>query len=93
MSREVPAQNKRLDAGTQTSVKRNISRATEQAGDGGHSVIDGSGVGLTPETFEKGFQQFLRNSIPSRNLTGEPGAKGTLTVIFGDGTIITLTFP
>ncbi len=90
---EVPAQSKLLDAGTQTSVKRNLSDGTTQADDGGYTIIDGSQAGLTAEIFEAGFQQFLRNSVSSRAITGEVGASGTVIVILGDGTILTQTFP
>ncbi len=89
----MPAQSKLLDAGTQTSVKRNLSDGTTQADDGGYTIIDGSQAGLTAEIFEAGFQQFLRNSVSSRAITGEVGASGTVIVILGDGTILTQTFP
>jgi hypothetical protein len=85
----VPAQAKRLRSNSKSAVRSNLNDGTAQAGNGGHTVLDGSGVGLSAEEFERGYQQFLYN-LTKR--TGK-GKDGTITVILGDGSVITRSFP
>ena len=88
---EVAAQSKRLDAGTRNAVKNNLQDGTKQAGDGGYTVINGSGVGLTAETSKMASNSFFAIRCRAGLQVGN-GKSGTVTVILGDGTVITHIF-
>jgi hypothetical protein len=72
---------KTMDSSSQAALKREINRASVQAGTDGEVVIDGRGVGTTQAAAERAFRRAL----------GQPG--GTVSqrvhVILGDGSLVT----
>jgi hypothetical protein len=85
--KEIVAQNKRLNAGTKNSVNNNLRDGANQIADGGHILIDGSGVNLTRDTFDQGL------AVYRSNLRHRTPKQGTVTVILGDGTIFQVPLP
>ena len=89
---QVEAESKRLKGNQPRTARDAIRYGTRQAGDGGTVVIDGTQAGMTPEAFEQGLADFLRNSVPSRLDTREPGATGQIIFLYGDKGLMIVEF-
>jgi hypothetical protein len=74
---------KTLERASLSAVKRNIHKATEQAGSLGEIFIDGRNVGLSESMAHRAFRMAL----------GQPGksVSAVVHVILGDGRLVTFT--
>ncbi len=87
LAAEAQVQSTRLSEATESAVTESLSGSAQPAGNGQIAVIDGSEAHLTAEAFEKGFQQFLHNSVKNSANAGATAKTGTVVVIFGDGKV------
>ncbi len=78
--KQIAAESKRLASININKIQGNIRKATKQAGDGGFSIIDGTGIGATKEQLHEGLDAFIRN-LPSREGAGK---SGTIILLYGE---------
>lgn len=86
LGKQVHTEVKRLVNKGAGAIQNNIKGVTEQAGNGGVSIIDGTGYGTTLDDFMKGFNSFLRTSVPKRKADGAAGITGTIMFLSGKET-------
>jgi hypothetical protein len=83
-SESVLVESKRLDEPTPRAVQTAAAKGTKQVGDGGTVVIDGTGSGTSPETFDQGMSSFERTSAADRKQNDKPGKTGTVIFLHGE---------
>jgi len=79
-SRKVLLESKRLTEATPRALQTAIEKGTKQSAD---VLIDGTGVGSTPEAFMAAFETFKRVSLARRIEQGAPITSGRIIFLFG----------
>lgn len=92
LGKEIATESKRLTENTARAVQTALSKGTKQVGDRGVLVIDGTGAGISPETFKKGFESFINSSVKNRKKAGDSGTTGKVIFLHGDGATDVIKF-
>ncbi|NMH85959.1 RHS repeat-associated core domain-containing protein [Flavivirga algicola] len=90
--KQIAAESKRLASNSANAVNKNLRKGTKQAGDGGFTIIDGTGSGTTLESFNEGLDSFIRESVSSRKAAGDAGSSGTIIFLHGKGEMEVIKF-